>query len=100
MGSVKLRLLGSSTLVLLSLVALPAGGQTVCARDGEWLTCADGRRYAIRKDPEGGPARGSWRAWPPDRFDPPRETSTTAAAPLFTQDGLACWPHGDHVHCR
>jgi hypothetical protein len=80
-----------------------AGAQTDCTRDGDWLACDDGRHYAIRLDPDAGGRLGRWPPGSPvprDRTDGTRVMPGTDAAPLRTQDGLACWPHGDHVHCR
>jgi hypothetical protein len=84
----------------LAAAASPVAAQTGCTRDGDWLVCDDGRRYAIRQDLDD-PRGGRWRGWPPDRGDTAREWPTGERGPLVdSRDGLVCWPHGDHVHCR
>lgn len=84
-----------------------ASAQAGCARDGDWLVCDDGRRYAIRLDADVGSRR--WQAWPGGRTeggwgpfpsDGAPSFVTDGGVPLQGPDGLVCWPHGDHVHCR
>jgi hypothetical protein len=89
-----------ATVVLACGLASPAAAQTRCTRDGDWLICEDGQRYAIRVDPfsrsRGGGGRG--------QLVLPGDAAQSAGPPdstlLQTADGLVCWRHGDHVHCQ
>jgi Zinc-uptake complex component A periplasmic len=37
---------------------------------------------------------------PPSPWQSPDEPFRATGGPLPGPDGLVCWPHGDHVHCR
>jgi hypothetical protein len=93
-------LLALLTLTLDGGLTATGAGRLTCARDGDWLVCSDGRRYAIRLDADAEARGPRWRPRPGDRLDGPRETPTTGGPLIETSDGLTCWLHGDHVHCR
>jgi hypothetical protein len=93
-----------AAVVLVCASAPLAGAETSCTRDGSWVVCADGRRYAIRLDPFArAPIRGD-RAPLSGDVTPEVTDARPPRAPggvlLRAPDGLVCWPHGDHAHCQ
>jgi hypothetical protein len=98
--------------IALALVGGPVAmtaGQVRCARGGDHLTCEDGRTYFIYPDDEGGrgarpglglgaPGRDAWA--PGGRRDLDPGAWPTGGPWLESTDGLVCYPHGSHVHCR
>jgi hypothetical protein len=94
-------LLGAvATVALVCGLASPATPQTRCTRDGDWLICEDGQRYAIRGDPFARARVGSGRGEPPIPGDGGRDAGTPDTTLLQTSDGLVCWRHADHAHCQ
>jgi hypothetical protein len=72
-------------LALLAAVALMGGAVTPA------LAPDTGTRPGIR----------SWQAWSESLATWPRgDWPPAEGLPLHGPDGSACWPHGDHVHCR
>jgi hypothetical protein len=94
-------LLGAAaTAALVCGLAAPSTAQTRCDRDGDWLVCEDGRRYAIRVDPFTRARVGGARGAPRVPGDEARHAGTPDPGLLVSSDGLVCWPHGDHAHCQ
>ena len=97
--------------VALALAGGPAATATAqvrCTRAGDYLTCEDGRSYYIYPDDEGrrrgGPALGlggpGRDVWAPGEGEADPGFWTTVGPWLEGPDGLVCYPHGTHVHCR
>jgi hypothetical protein len=117
-------------LALLAAVALmggavtPALAQAPLTEDGGWVLRDDSRLRTSEPDartprsferdarprrsfeplaPDTGtrPGMRSWQAWPESLATWPRgDWPPAEGLPLPGPDGSACWPHGDHVHCR
>jgi hypothetical protein len=89
-----------AVLALIGGLSSSAASQTRCARDGDWLVCENGERYAIRTDPFSRPRMGSGRMELGPSTDGARDNGASGGAPLQSSDGLVCWTHGDHAHCQ
>ena len=85
---------------LIGELASPAAAQARCTRDGSWLVCENGERYAIRTDPFSRPRMfpGRMELTPPGEGT--RDDGAAGSALLQSSDGLVCWAHGDHAHCQ
>jgi hypothetical protein len=88
------------TLALICGLAMAAGAQTRCTRDGDQVACDDGERRPIAVDPATRPRMGLWRDWPGSAGDGGRDSWMLDGAHPYSPDGRVCWPHGDHVHCQ
>jgi hypothetical protein len=96
------------TIALALVGAGPATAQVRCARDGDYLACEDGRSYFIYPDDDGrrrggpGLGLGGLVREPRAAAGPDGEPGawSTSGPWLEGPDGLVCYPHGTHVHCR
>jgi hypothetical protein len=89
-----------ATVALVCGLAAPVTAQTRCTRDGDWLACEDGQRYAIRGDPFARARIGGGRGEPQIPGDRARDAGTPDPTLLLSSDGLVCWRHADHAHCQ
>jgi hypothetical protein len=80
---------------------LLASAELICVPRAGRLVCSDGGEHALvdarpRADGPDVPVRpfGPWR---PDATTTP---GALGGGRVPGPDGLLCWPHGDHFHCR
>jgi hypothetical protein len=87
-------------LALIGGLSSSVASETRCTRDGDWLVCENGERYAIRTDSFSRPRLGLGRIELGPSSDATRDNEASGAALLQSSDGLVCWAHGDHAHCQ
>ena len=89
-----------AVLALIGGLSSSAASQTRCTRDGDWLVCENGARYAIRTDPFSRLRMGPNPTESGSSGYGARDNGASGGALLQTSDGLVCWAHGDHAHCQ